>query len=74
MSFLRPQVSHVIEAETLWASFVVKHNLAFNASDHATKLFPKMFPNSEVAKKFACGHTKTDVSKLSIMMDESKLQ
>ncbi len=59
-SFLRPQVSHsVIEAEALWASFVVEHNLAFNASDHATKLFPKMFPDSEVAKKFACGRTKT---------------
>ena len=47
----------MIEAEVLWASFVVEHNLAFNASDHATKLFPKMFPDSEVAKKIACGHT-----------------
>ena len=45
------------EADALWASFVVEHNLAFNASDHATKLFPKMFVDSEVAKKFACGHT-----------------
>ena len=56
-SFFRPQVSSsVIKAE---ATFVVEHNLAFNASDHATKPFPKMFPDSEVAKKFACGHTKT---------------
>lgn len=49
----------VIEAEALWASFVAEHNLPFSASDHATKLFSKMFPDSEIAKKFACGHTKT---------------
>ena len=39
--------------------FVSKHNLAFLTSDHATKLFPKMFPDSEIAKQFACGRTKT---------------
>ena len=38
---------------------MVEHNLGFKASDHATKLFHKMFPDSEVAKKFACGRTKT---------------
>ena len=35
------------------------HNISFQASDHATKLFRRMFPDSEVAKKFSCGHTKT---------------
>ena len=58
--FFRPQVSQsVIEAEALWASFVVEHNLALNASDHATlyKLFPKLYLDSEVAKKLACGRT-----------------
>ena len=39
--------------------FVSKHNLAFLTSDHATKLFPKMFPDSEIAKQFACARTKT---------------
>lgn len=34
-----------IEAETRWAMFVAKHNLAFVASDHANKLFTTMFPN-----------------------------
>lgn len=57
VSFLKPQ--GVIQAEAMWAMFVVEHNLAFKASDHATKLFRKMFPDSEVAKKFACGRTKT---------------
>ena len=53
------QSASVIEAETHWAMFVSKHNLAFLASDHATKLFPKMFPDSKIAKSFACGRTKT---------------
>lgn len=61
-SFFRPQASQslsVIKAEALRSSFVVEHNFAFKASDHAIKLFHKMFPDSEVAKKFACGRTKT---------------
>ena len=59
-SLYKPQHSaSVIEAETRSAMFVSKHNLAFLASDHATKLFPKMFPDSKIAKSFACGRTKT---------------
>ena len=59
-SFFRPQTSQAgIEAESLWCKFVAKHNLPFQISDHATKLFHRMFPDSEIAKKFACGHTKT---------------
>ena len=59
-SHYKPQVSDkVIEAETRWATFVAKHNLAFLSSDHATKLFKVMFPDSEIAKTFSCGRTKT---------------
>lgn len=60
-SFFRPQASQslsVIKAEALRSSFVVEHNFAFKASDQI-RLFHKMFPDSEVAKKFACGRTKT---------------
>jgi hypothetical protein len=49
----------VTESEARWALFVAKHNLAFLTSDHATKLFHKMFPDSDIAKQFACGRTKT---------------
>ena len=52
-------LKNVIEAETRWAVFVAKHNLAFLASDHASKLFATMFPDSQIAKKFSCGRTKT---------------
>ena len=59
-SHYKPQVSDkVIEAEVRWATFVSKHNLAFLSSDHATKLFKVMFPDSEIAKKFSCARTKT---------------
>ena len=39
--------------------YVVKHNLAFLNSEHASKLFAQMLPDSEIARKFACGRTKT---------------
>ena len=38
--------------------FVVKHNLAFLSSDHASKLFSQMFPDSDIARKFGCARTK----------------
>ena len=61
MSFSRrPQLQNsVIEAEARWALFTAKHNLSFATSDHAKSLFRTMFPDSEIAKAFACGHTKT---------------
>ena len=47
-SFSRPERSpRIIEAE-----FVAEHNLAFQMSDHATKLFNRMFSDSEIAKNF----------------------
>ena len=54
-SFYKPHIAQsVIEAEVPWATFMRKCNLAFLTSDHATKLFAKMFPDSEIVKKFAC--------------------
>ena len=59
-SLFRPQRSdQAIEAEVRWATFVAKHNISFLASDHATKLFSKIFPDSAIAKRFSCSHTKT---------------
>ena len=39
--------------------YVAKHNLAFLNNEHASRLFAQMFPYSEIARKFACGRTKT---------------
>lgn len=58
-TFFQPTISQgVIEAETRWALFIAKHNLAFLNSDHATKLFSRIFKDSEIAKKFSCARTK----------------
>lgn len=58
-SMFCPEFSaQLIEAEVCWALFVAKHNLAFNVSDHASKLF-KMFPDLKVAGQFGCARTKT---------------
>lgn len=58
-SFFQPQPQSVTVAESLWCAFVAKHNLPFQTSDHATKLFHRMFPDSEIARRFSCAHTKT---------------
>ena len=59
-SFYNPEImQRLIEAETRWAMFVAQHNIAFLTSDHLTRLFLKMFPDSEIGKILACGHTKT---------------
>ena len=59
-SFFRPEMQKsVTEAEARWSLYVTKHNLSYQTSDHATKLFKVMFPDSNIAKIFACGHTKT---------------
>ena len=57
--FLPQLLKGVNEAETRWSLFVAKHNISLLTSDHATKSFKAIFPYSDIAKKFACGHTKT---------------
>ena len=44
-SFFRLQAvsRNVIRGEASWAMFVVEHNLAFQSSDHVTKLFQGCF-------------------------------
>ena len=49
----------VIRAETLFAHFLVEHNIPISAADHAGSLFRKMFPGSAIAKEYASGRTKT---------------
>ena len=50
-SFFKPQVAqNVIEAETRWSMYVAKHNLALLNSEHDSKLFAQMFPDSEIAR------------------------
>ena len=47
----------VINAEVHFTDFLVEHNIALNASDHAGQLFRSMFPDSKIAS--ASARTKT---------------
>lgn len=49
----------VIRAECLFTAFLVEHNIPLTTADHAGALLRKMFPNSEIAKKYGCARTKT---------------
>lgn len=51
--------NEVIRAECLFTSFLIEHNVPISAADHAGALFRKMFPTSDIAKKYGCGRTKT---------------
>ena len=48
----------VTEAEVIFSTFIAEHNIPFAAADHFTSLCQRMFPDSEIAKKFACRQTK----------------
>lgn len=50
---------NAVNAEVLFTNFISQHNLPFAVSDHFTKIVKQMFPDSEIAKKYACGRTKT---------------
>lgn len=58
----------VIRAETLFAHFLVEHNIPLSAADHAGPLFRAMFHDSTIAKEYSSGRTKTT----SIIMTCSK--
>ena len=51
----------VIRTECMMTNFIVQHNLPFTVSDHLTKMFPKMFNDSKIAKQYACERTKRRV-------------
>lgn len=41
------------------SGFISEHNLAFNLTEHLSKLNSKMCPHSKIAKGLACSRTKT---------------
>eukprot|EP00117_Sycon_ciliatum_P019217 scpid92565/ scgid17493/ Zinc finger protein 862 len=49
----------VTTAELYFTSFLVEHNIPHAASDHFTELCKRMFPDSNIAKEYASGRTKT---------------
>ena len=49
----------------------MEHDIQINASDHASAVFKKMFPNSKIEQKYECGQTKT-LAIINIMAETSQ--
>lgn len=58
-SLLASGPDKVTTAETLFCHFIVEHNLPMAVADHFSSLVKQMFPDSEIAKNFACMPSKT---------------
>ena len=67
----------VTRAEVLFGAFVAEHNLPFAVAEHFSQLVKKMFPDSDIAKRFRCGKTKvTQIIKgaLSPALDKQTIE
>ncbi|XP_014674788.1 PREDICTED: zinc finger BED domain-containing protein 5-like [Priapulus caudatus] len=53
-----PVEDQVINPEVLFTALLVEHNLPVVVAQHATKIFPMIFPDSKIAK-YKCSYTKT---------------
>jgi len=62
-------VENVTKAEVLFTNFLIKHNVALAAADHAGPLFKAMFPDSSIASKCGCARTKTSAI-LEVVADD----
>lgn len=51
--------SQITRAEVKVANFIVEHNLPFAITDHLSPLIHDIFPDSQIAKRYACARTKT---------------
>jgi len=51
--------NNVTYAETMWCANVSVNNLSFRLSDSMIAMFPRMFPDSKIAKEFQCASDKT---------------
>ena len=59
--FSSPNTSNrdCIKAEVMITNFLIQHNLPIATSAHLGPLFKSIFPDSQIAKSYACSTTKT---------------
>ena len=71
-SFCKKEDLSVIRAEVLFTDFLVEHSIQPAVADHTGELFRQMFPDSRIAKKYACARTKTTQIIKWMASDDSK--
>lgn len=49
----------VSKAELIWTLHTVQQHNSYNSNCEMSEIFKSMFPDSEIARKFSCGRTKT---------------
>lgn len=55
---LNASTTEVLKAEVLWALKVMNSHYSYKSSEDVARLFQAMFPDSQIAKRFACGEKK----------------
>ncbi|XP_033726452.1 uncharacterized protein LOC117316076 [Pecten maximus] len=61
-----------IKAECLFTSFLMKKNIPMSAADGTGELFREMFPDSKIARNYACGRTKSQAIVNEMAADSTK--
>ena len=54
-----PLELQVRKAEVKMTGFIAEHNIPLAVADHLGRLFKDIFPDSKIAKNYACGKTKS---------------
>ena len=49
----------VLRAEVMHTEFLAQHNIPLNTAEHLNKFYARAFPDSKIAKSFACSRTKS---------------
>lgn len=61
--FVQSKIDHseldIIRSESLFTGFLLEHNLPIATADHAGPLLNFFFPDSQIAKKYGSGRTKS---------------
>ena len=52
----------ILNADFMVTNFLVQHNLPIATADHLGLLFKAIFPNSQIAFKYAAARTKTSAN------------
>jgi hypothetical protein len=73
MSFLpTKKTTGSINAEVMFQGMLMEHNIPLALNDHFSKLAARMFPDSEIAKKYSCGRTKSTHISMTIAGESIK--